>query len=105
MRAGKLKDRITIQKSIEKKDSSGSPYQEWEDYITLWADVQPLDGKEFWEAQKSNAQISGIIEMRFRTDINKTMRAKYGNRILALINVYDPDERRRKIHLLYQEVE
>lgn len=105
MRAGELRNRITIQEPVEKKDSTGAPYQDWEDYVTVWADIQPLGGSKFWEADKPNAEISGRIEMRYRPDINKNMRVKYGEKILDIDNVFDPDERKRRLYLLYKEVD
>lgn len=79
--AGKLRHRLTIQKlqnvadsSGEVQDSNGDLVQEWVDVATVWGAIEPVSGREFISAQTEQSKIIARIVIRYRNDIDATMR-------------------------------
>ena len=103
MRAGKLRHKITIQDYTESQNGYGAVTKTWSDYATLWASIEPIRGREFWESQQINAEVTAKITIRYLADINPKMRVKYGNRIFEIISVINPEERNVELQLMVKE--
>jgi len=101
--AGSLRHRITIQQLTTSQDAYGGIIETWTDLKTVWADVSPLSGREFWEAQQINSQIEGKIVIRYMTGVKPDMRVKFGSRYLYIEAVINPKEKRELLHLYYRE--
>lgn len=84
MRTGELSDRIKIQKATRTEDAAGGGSNVWADFATLWSKVEPLEGREFFTAQQFSSQVSHRVTVRYREDIDATMRVKYGSRLLNI---------------------
>lgn len=100
MQAGQLRHRITLQRQSASQDEFGAPLDDWTDDATVWADIQPLTGREYFSAQQVNAEITHRILIRYRSGIVPTMRAQYGERIFGIESVLDPGERSELLHLM-----
>jgi len=104
IRAGELRHRVTIQQNNNPtRGSSGEEIPNWQDVATVWAAVEPLRGREFFESQQVNAEVTTRIRIRYRSGIAPTMRAVYGNRIFDIQAVINVDERNRELHLMCRE--
>jgi len=105
MRAGKLRHKITIQYCPEpqSQDSYGAVIKNWSDYATVWASIEPARGREFWESQQINAEVTAKITIRYLAGITPKMRVKYGSRIFEIISVINPEERNRELQLMVKE--
>jgi SPP1 family predicted phage head-tail adaptor len=64
IRAGQLSRRIRIQIRSTGQDSFGAPQQGWIDLATVWADIQPLTGRELESAQRIASEVSHRIAVR-----------------------------------------
>ncbi len=104
MRIGELRQRITLQQKTVTRDSYGAEVISWTDVATVYAFVQPLQGREFFESQRINAEITAKITIRFRAGIRPFDRIKYGDRLFDIQSVINPDERRRELQLMVKEV-
>ena len=54
MQAGNLRHRLVIQRLVAgspSQDAAGAPDSTWTDYITVYADIRPVTGKEPFLAQ------------------------------------------------------
>jgi SPP1 family predicted phage head-tail adaptor len=103
MRAGRLRHRITIQDYTESQNSFGEATKNWTDYATVWAAVEPVKGREFWESQQINAEITTKVTMRYLAGIKPKMRILYDTRIFEIDSVINVDERNRELQLLVKE--
>ena len=66
IRAGRLRHRIKIEQFTETVDSLGSPIQAWSTrYDGVPASVEPLSGRELWQAQAVNPETTTKITMRW----------------------------------------
>lgn len=79
--AGLLRHRLKIQRleyvtdsSGEVQDSNGDPVQEWVDVAEVWGAIQPLSAREFITAQAEQSEIQGKIVIRYRDDLDASMR-------------------------------
>jgi SPP1 family predicted phage head-tail adaptor len=104
MRAGKLRHKVTIQDYTESQDSYGTVTKTWADYATVWASIEPVKGREFWESQQINAEVTAKVILRYLEGVTPKMRVKHGSRIFQVISVINPEERNRELQLMVKEV-
>ena len=64
--AGTLGRRIKIQRPSTVKDSLGAPSRTWIDVATVWADIQPLSGREAVIASRISAELTHQITVRYQ---------------------------------------
>lgn len=104
MRAGELRHRITLRIATVSQDDCGQPVQTWTDHATVWAAVEPLRGREYFESQQQQAEVTTRIRIRYRAKVSPVMRVKWGVRIYKIEAVIDPDERHQELQLMCAEV-
>lgn len=77
MKAGRMRNRITLQKYETSRSPVGSVIKTWVDIATVWAEVNAVSGKELI-ASSAEQQIGTIrIWMRYRDDISQSCRVVY----------------------------
>ena len=103
MRAGRLRQRIIIQKPVRTKNAMGEEYDEWTTWVTVWSSIEPSSGKDYFEAKQANSEVDGKVVIRYLTGLKPTFRIKYGQRILQIISIVQPQERRTEIQIMYKE--
>ena len=100
---GEMRQRIALQaKTITK--SEGIPQESWTTVATIWATVADISGREYFQAQAVQSEVTTRIKIRYRTGITPTMRVLYDSRVFAILSVIDKDERHRVIELMCKEV-
>lgn len=104
MRSGDLRHRITLQQKQLTKDQEGIATENWVDVATVWAAVEPLKGREYFQAAAVNAENTVRFRIRYRQGITSAMRVVYNGRVFNINSVIDVDERHREIQLMCQEV-
>lgn len=85
MQAGKLRERITIQKQVKKTTASNQQIGEWVDVCEIWAEVRctdsgVIDGNGFVQHEATYK-----FYIRRRDDITAQMRVVWKNRIFPLV--------------------
>jgi len=104
MRAGRLRHQVTIQRLTTTVDSYGDHIETWADVATVWAEVVPLSGREYWAAKQVNAETETRVTMRYRDGVLPAMRIKYGARLLDIQSAIDVGGRRDELQLMCREV-
>ena len=105
MRAGTLRERITIQSdSGNVVNDYGETMPSWTDVATVWANVRAASGRERIAFGQETATLAYVIEIRYRDDIAPDDRVIWGDRALNIESVRDPDGRTRRIVLECSEV-
>lgn len=88
MKAGKLRHRVTVQRRDMTQDSmTGAMVEGWADVATVWASVEPLSVREFIASHATQGELSARIVMRYRSDIDETMRIKFRERVYNIHGV------------------
>ncbi|TXH48140.1 MAG: head-tail adaptor protein [Desulfurellales bacterium] len=105
MQAGKLRQRITIERATETRDAFGATLQSWGTLATVWAEVLPkAAGEEFTSDAASERTSQGYtINLRYRSDVTTMMRVNWQSKLLDIESVADPDGRRRALRLECKE--
>jgi SPP1 family predicted phage head-tail adaptor len=104
MRAGKLRQRVTIQSKTVTRSTYGEEVVTWSDLDELWASVEPLSGREFIEGQALQAAVTSKIRIRYRDTVGPTMRAVYGDHTYDILAVLPDENSKREMLLMVQEV-
>lgn len=112
IRAGAMRKRFTFKAPPTTRDSAGggpdlaSPSLDgWMDICTVWGSIAPYLGRELAAADKPTAEVMLVIEIRYRGDINSTLRAVQADtlQVYDIRGVFDVDGRKRKLSLLCRE--
>jgi len=104
MKIGRLRQRVIIQEEVFTKDSiTGETTSEWQDVCTVWAAVEPLKGREFFQALETHAEHTIRIRLRYRAGLSSAMRVQYSSRTLYIQAIIDPEERHKELQLMCVE--
>lgn len=95
MRAGQLRDRITIQRKTGATDEWGTPVpQGWEDVAPVWADVRFQSGTETIRAGADVSIVRASARIRWRTGIDPGMRVLFGTQVFDIEAVLPSSDRK-----------
>jgi SPP1 family predicted phage head-tail adaptor len=75
-----MRHRITLETPAETQTVDGSVTRTWAPLATVWASVEPLLGRERFDAQREQADVSHRVRMRFLAGISHNMRVMLGSR-------------------------
>jgi SPP1 family predicted phage head-tail adaptor len=80
----------------------------WSEVEPVWASIEPLTGKERYDAQRNNPELTHKIVMRYIVLLTPRMRIKYddpdeGLRYFGIESMADVREARRELHLMCSE--
>lgn len=103
MQAGPLRHRVTIETKREERDAHGGVVEAWYPVATVWASVQPLQGRELFLAQQVDARLSHRVTLRYQADVTPTQRLVFKERALYPVQVQQVDERNRTTVILAME--
>lgn len=99
--AGLLTHRVTIQSPSAARDAHGQRAEGWTDIATVWAQVQPLRGREFFAAGAMQSEASIKVRMRYRDDVTGAMRVLWrGVAHAIVVEPIDVDGARHTLELL-----
>jgi SPP1 family predicted phage head-tail adaptor len=87
----------------ESRNELGEPALSWKEAAKIWASIRPLSGRELWQAQQVQADVTHACRLRFRTGIDATMELDLQGRRLRIVAVLNLEERNRTLELLCQE--
>jgi len=104
MRAGALNHRITIERATESANSYGERTKTWSEFATMWASIEPLTGREFYQSKQIGTETTHNVTIRYKAGITQKMRVKYGSRYFDIESVINEKERGVKMFLMCKEV-
>lgn len=97
MRAGRLNQRITIERVTETRGASGGITRAWATFATVWGRVMPLRGREFYAAQAVQAETDVKVEIRTLEGITEKMRAVVAGQVYDIRAVLVLDRYRTEL--------
>lgn len=80
MQAGKLDQRVTIQQRSVVADAVGHDTITWVDVATVWAQCQPVRGREFFAAAQVQQEQTVKVRIRYRSDVTPLHRLVWQGR-------------------------
>lgn len=105
LRASDYQDLVTFQQNVPTQATGGAPVDVWSDLAKTpkaFAAIEPLGGREFFDAARVNADISHRIRIRYRSDVTERMRVVLGARIFDIAAALEI-VRHRELHLMCRE--
>lgn len=97
--ASRLRHRITVQKLTESRGSVGEVLETWADYATTRASVEPLIGREYYQAMQEQTENKVKFRVRYSAALNsinpRDYRISWDNNtydIEAKINVFEQNK-------------
>jgi SPP1 family predicted phage head-tail adaptor len=102
MEAGRLRHQVTIQRKTSTTDTYGGPIDVWEDVATVWAAVEPMQGRELVNAQATNSETTTKITTRY-TAVTTADRIIFEGKFYNLQSVIDPELRHRELVIMASE--
>lgn len=102
-RAGDLRRRVKLQRRSTKLDSFGQRQESWSDVADVWADINPLSGRELEAAQAVVSATTHEITIRWRPDVTSAHRIVYRGRLFNILSALDENTQRRLLVLSCSE--
>lgn len=104
MGAGRLRHLVEIGRYVEGRNEWGEPLPEpvWQRIATVWAAVEALSGRTFFEAQQSHIQADHRITIRWRPGIEPGQFVRFDGNEMKIQAVLDREGRRRWLELVCQ---
>lgn len=99
----RLNKRVTIQRLEKVPDDYGQPIDTWVDVATVWAAIEPLRGREYFSAMSEHAEVTTRIRIRYRDDIDRTMKIKHGGTMFEILHIIHPDFAKKELQLMCKE--
>ena len=94
MRAGLMRDYVTIQRNTPTQGLSGEELDNWNDLANTWAYIRGVDGDESINAL--------MMHVRYQ-DINHTDRVIFGTRTFDIVSVTDKQGNKRNLVIELRE--
>lgn len=84
--AGELCHRVIIQRNVnnERDEYGHEQPADWQVFLNLWAKVSPLSAKDLFAAQAAQSQVIARLKIRYRTDIDSSMRVVFRGETYAI---------------------
>ena len=102
MKAGRLRNRITIQQKVVGKDALGQDVDLWVDVCKVRAEIRDISGREYQSSQAEQTQTDCKILIRHRNDITSDMRVMYNGTYYDIKAVLE-DVKRTRLELPCQK--
>lgn len=106
MQIGELRNYIKIQNKVMVENENLEKVEEWKDFKECWAEIRPLDGREYWSARQTTSEITGKIKIRYTAGITNKMRVvdeSNGSKIYDIEAVIDTENKHKELVLLVKE--
>jgi len=102
IRAGRLRDRVTIQQNTGSADGYGQPADTWAATATRSCSIEPLNGREYFAAQGENTAVSVRVRFRYESGLLATGKRLVDNRtspatIYDIESIIDPGNEHREL--------
>ena len=104
MDIGRLKHRITFQELSKSQNEYGELVEKWIDIKTVWAEIKPVSGNQFFAAKQINSEISHNVYIRYRTDLKPSMRIKFKERVFEILYLMNVNEDNRLMQIYCKEL-
>lgn len=101
----RLRQRITIEQPNESSDGSGGSVISWTSVATVWAEVMPLrsGNVEVLFAGQMEARGTHRITIRYRNDVDTSMRIAYAGRVFNIRHISNVGEADVMLEMLTEE--
>lgn len=105
MKTEELRYQITFQKHTFTVNENGFEVEGWEDYKTVWAKIENLHGREYFEAAAAQAEKTVKFTVRYLEGIDESMKIKFRDREYTITSIDNVKYGNRYMEIKALEVE
>ncbi len=99
IKAGSLKDSITIQRFKKSKNEYGEVIEDWQNLVTVRANIEPLTSREYFKGGQLNSEFNFKILIRY-TDVTIKDRIIFNDEVYDITSVSNIKNANRAIEIL-----
>lgn len=99
----RLRNRVEFLRRVVTVDH-GISKERWETAFTCWCGVEPLSGREFWEAAAINRENEVRFTIRYRKDVSAEMRIRLDGTVYDITSILDKNNRHEALEILARTV-
>ncbi len=111
MKAGWLRHRITFVEPNRVQNEIGEFVETWtpiKNTPTVWAAIEPLRGRTYFEAKQATADVDGKITIRYK-HIEPTWQIIFNDwegsdKVFQIVSIIQPQQRGKTTEILYKEM-
>lgn len=92
--SGRMRERVTIQKPVDKQSPFGEATLEWETLDEVWASVMNVSSRDYFAAQQAGTLTTHRVSMRFYAGMNPAYRLVWRGRTMEIVSVLEREDRR-----------
>lgn len=105
---GKLRHKVTFQQYNQTVDEHGDvrddEEENWTDFKTTWASIDPVAGREFYAAEQSQSEVTHKIRCRYFAGLKAGMRIVHKTQKYHIISVIDWELRHESFLIMAKEL-
>ena len=99
----KLRNRVEFLRRVVTV-AHGISKERWDTAFTCWCGVEPLSGREFWEAAAINRENEVRFTIRYRKGISAEMRIRLDGTVYDITSILDKNNRHEALEILARTV-
>lgn len=103
VRAGKMRARITIERNTPSQDGFGEMDPSWATLVTVWAEKEPLQGREAFGSDLQYSERPTVFRIRYASsiaDLSVRDRVVDGSTVYDLVSVINVGDRNEAFELV-----
>lgn len=106
MQSGRLRFRFALEAPIADRDAIGGVTVTWQTQATVWGDLVPLRGREWFEAKQIESRLTHRLTLRYTAALDPSWRLREvaSGRVFHPESVIDVDTRHRMLTVQAIEV-
>jgi SPP1 family predicted phage head-tail adaptor len=99
-----MRNRLILQQKFITQDDSLNPIATWVDSVSIFCQVLPKTGREFYKYQTINNTIETVFKIRYRGNVNEGMRIKFKCKYYEILGIINVEEMNQYLHLTAKAV-
>ena len=100
---GRLRKYVTIQSNATSQDSQGQQTISWTTVDSVWAQVNPVSGKDYFSQSGEHADVTHKITIRYGVTVLPGYRIVLGSRTFDVRTVINRFEKDRYLEIMVVE--
>lgn len=93
IRAGDLRERVTVQVASGSTNALGETVMAWSNSTSVWASVQGVSASEAIIAGQQQVSVTHTVRLRYLPGLSQNMRFAWRNRTLEIVSLLEQDNR------------
>lgn len=103
MSSGRRDKLVTFKRRGTTQDAAGQVIETWTEIETVWASIEPIAGREYFNASGERAEVTHRLGVVYGPSLAPRDRAEYGARVFDIKSVINVRELNRDLELMCTE--